>query len=400
MLIGSNVSNFGQFVYHFIFGRMLGPVYYGDLVALVSIIGIVGIVQLSIGLTIVKFISSSKNDNEIANLVHWFNTWAVWLGGIGALVILALSPWFTNFLHLHQPKSFYIMVPVFFGMVLVFTQRSILQGLLKFNKYVISLILEVIVKISFGFVFVLFGFLVFGAMLGILASILLSLVFTYWCIIPLLKTKKEKAPNILPLLKYSLPVFFQGVALTSIYSTDVLLVKHFFTAQEAGIYSSLAVLGRVVFFSSSPIAQVMFPLISKRFSHGESYHKVFYLSVFFVILISIPAILFYLVFPEFIINLLYGSEFIEGSGLLWWFGIFMGLLGISNLFVQFYLSINKTRVVLFFVAAAILQFSLIWFIHTDILKVIQLSIISVGLLVVSLVVYFPYHNSHILKKKQ
>ena len=101
--------------------------------------------------------------------------------------------------------------------------------------------------------------------------------------------------------------------------------------------------------------------------------------MFFVILISIPAILFYLVFPEFIINLLYGSEFIEGSGLLWWFGIFMGLLGISNLFVQFYLSINKTRVVLFFVAAAILQFSLIWFIHTDILKDIQLSIISVRL---------------------
>lgn len=394
MVIGSNFSNAGQFIYHFFAGRMLGKVYYGDLASLVSIIGIIGIIQLSIGLTIVKFISSSKDQKVIANLIYWFNIWAVWLGAIGGVIIFFSSPVLIKFLNLHQPQSFYLMPPIFFLMVVAFTQRSILQGLLKFDRYVVSLIIEIFFKLLLTVIFVIFGLIVFGAMLGILFGVLAALAITYFSVSTYLKNGKGKAPDVFPLIKYSLPVFIQGAALTSMYSTDLLLVKHFFSAETAGIYASLAVLGRIVFFGSYPIAQVMFPLVAKRHAHNESYHKIFYSSVAILVLISAWVTLFYVLFPELIINILYGSQFIEGAGLLWLFGVFMGLLGLASIVMQFYLSIGKTRIVYLFPAAAFSQILLIWFIHPDILTVIKLSILSVSLLVVALFVYFPYHNTH------
>jgi len=59
MIVGSNIYNFVNFIYHFLAGRLLGKVYYGDLAAVISLLGIIAIVQLSLGLTLK--ISSSSN---------------------------------------------------------------------------------------------------------------------------------------------------------------------------------------------------------------------------------------------------------------------------------------------------------------------------------------------------
>ena len=60
MVVGSNLFNFGQFIYHFLAGRMLGKVYYGDVAAIIAILALVGIVQLSLNLAVVKFVAVEK----------------------------------------------------------------------------------------------------------------------------------------------------------------------------------------------------------------------------------------------------------------------------------------------------------------------------------------------------
>lgn len=392
MVLGSNLFNFGQFVYHFIAGRLLGKVYYGDLAAIISIMGLISIVQLSVGLTIVKFIASRKDDREISNLVKWFNWWAILMGSILAGTSLIISPFIIKFLNITQPVAVYLLAPALFFTVILFTQRSILQGLISFGSFVISLLMEVSIKIILTIVLILFGLSVFGAMGGIVIGMIFAFFLTRFFLSKYLSGKRGKMPDVLPLLKYSFPVFLQGLALTSMYSTDFILVKHFFPKEEAGLYASLAVLGRVAFFASSPITHVMFPLVAKKHATGEPYLKVFYLSILLITGMAIMVILLYIFFPEFVVGLLYGQEFIEGAPLLWWFGAFMSILVLDTLFTQFYLSIGKTRIIWLFVAAAILQAILIWFIHTSILAVIQISILSAALLALGLIVYFPYCN--------
>lgn len=392
MVIGTNLHNFGQFAFHFLAGRFLGRVQYGDLAVIISILGLVSLVQMSLGLTIVKFIAGERNKDKISNFSKWVYWWTVWVGAIIAILTLILTPLMIRFLNISYPLALYFLSPILLLYVLVNTGRSILQGTLAFGRYVISLVVEVGTKIVVTFILIFLGYRILGAVFGLIFGVLCSLVVTRASIAHYLSGRRGKRPNVAPLFRYSVPVFIQGLALTSMYSTDLILVKHFFSSDQAGIYASLAVLGRIVFFIGSPITNVMFPLVARKHSHGEPYHNIFYLSLVLVLCISLPIVLFYFLFPKIPLGILYGPQFLDGAPYLWWFGIFMGLLGASTLFVQFYLSIGKTKIVSLFVLAAVLQFILIWFIHPNLLSVIQVSIISAALLFLGFLIYFPYHH--------
>lgn len=390
MLVGTNLHNFGQLLFHFLAGRLLGASYYADVASIISVLGLISIVQLSLGLTIVKFISSSEDKAHVINLCKWLYHWSFRIGLVIALIFLVITPFLSDFLNIHQKNAVYLLGPSLLLFMMINTGRSILQGLLKFNSFVISMIIEVSVKILLAIPLIIAGYAVFGVMVALFISALTALFVVNTTLSEYLKGKKQEMPNFAPLIKYSIPVFVQGLALTSMYSTDLILVKHFFPGQDAGIYASLAKLGSIVFFGASPIAHVMFPLVSKRFSKNEPYKNLFYLSLAFVSGAALSIVLFYRFFSSFILNLLYGQEYLEGAPLLWWFGSFMGLLAVSMLFTQFYLSIGKTKVVWLFAAASLLQALLIWFYHDTLLQVIQISISSAALLVVSLFVYFLY----------
>lgn len=400
MVIGSNVFNFGQFVYHFIaarmfersYGEFLGKVYYGEVATIISILGLVGIVQLTLGLTVVKFIASEKTKTGLKNLVKWINWWGLCLGAFLGLVFLIATPLLTNFLNIQQPLALYLLSPIIFFFMISTTQRSVLQGELKFGRLVLSFMAEVIIKIVFTIIFIMLGFSVLGAIGAVLIGIVIGFVVTQIYLLPYLVGKRGARPSISPILKYSLPVLMQGLALTSMYSTDLLLVKHFFPPDVAGVYASLAVLGRVVFFGVSPITHTMFPIVARRFSHGQPYHRIFYSSVVMIVALTLGVVIFYKFFPQIPIIILYGESYIVGAPFLWLFGVFMMLLAIAMLFTQFYLSVGRTKIVGLFGIAAVLQMVLIWFIHPSIEAVIQLSILSAALLVLSLFVYFPWHD--------
>ena len=399
MIIGSNLFNAGQFLYHFITARFLektyreslGKAYYGDIAAIISFLALVAIVQLSLGLTIVKFIASAKDKKAIVGISSWFYKWSFRFGLVFAFLVFLISPVSAKFLNITQPESFYVLAPILFFYILITTGRSILQGTLAFNRFVLSMLAEVSGKIIVTVIFISLGFAVFGVISAILIGVIISFLVTYLFIKKYLSFRIEQKPNLKSVVAFSLPVLLQGLALTFMYSTDLLLVKHFFSPQEAGLYAALSVLGRVAFFSASPVTHVMFPLIAKRHSHGDSYHNIFFLSVLLVSAISGAVIVLYYLFPKLPLHI-YGASYVVGAPILWLFALFMGLLGLASLLIQFYLSINRIKVVGVFILAAILQAVLIWFFHDNLSQVVQVSILATALLVFSLLVYFPYHD--------
>lgn len=387
MVIGSNLYNFSQLIFHFLGARYLGKVLYGDLASVISIIGIVALIQLAIGLTIAKFIAAEKDEKKVAGFVKWLDKKAL-LISLGTFLIITISaPFWSSFLRLVEPKAIFFAGPILGLFIIVATQRSILQGLLNFKLYVLSLLVEALVKISLTVILLLLGYTIFGALTGYLGGVLLAVIITKGFLLKYLTKSKEVKPDLMKWFKYSLAAFVQGVALTSMYTTDLLLVKHFLSAEQAGIYASLSMLGRIVFFGTTPIVSVMFPLVAKRHTNGEKYYSILYLSLALVFIVSLVLTLFYYLFPQLLIGLLYGTDFLEGASLLWWFAVFMGLLSIAVLLTQFYLSVGKTKVVYPFITTAIAQLLLIWFIHPNLLAVIQLSILCLALLVGSLLIY-------------
>ncbi|KKQ18471.1 MAG: Capsular polysaccharide biosynthesis protein [Berkelbacteria bacterium GW2011_GWA1_36_9] len=394
MILGSNFYNGGQFVYHFITGRMLGKANYSDLAAFISVLGIFSVILGTLNMTVVKFIAGEKDTKKVRNFIKWSYFWAIWISLIVSLLLLASGPVVTNFLNITQPAVFYFLPFVLLFYVLTFSGRSILQGLCKFNQYVVSLLAESAIKIVVSFVLIFLGYALFGAMAGFLAGVIISFIVVRLTINKYLQGPKGPRPALLPLVKYSSSVFVQAFAQTSMYSADLMLVKHFFSPDQAGIYASLSVLARIVFFGATPVIQVMFPMIAKRHAQNAPFNKILNLSMLMVVSFSILLILIFSLFPNIVIEILYGEGFLGGGSMLWWFGLFMAILALASLLTQYFLSINKTKAVWIFAIAAALQVILIWFIHSTLLIVIQISILSATLLVATLLLYFSYQYFH------
>lgn len=392
MIVGSNLANFLAYIYHLIIGRLLGPAPYGELAAVLSLIGLFAASFTFLGLVIVKFVSAAK-EGEVQTLFSWFNKKALVIGIIIALLAFLSASFLSRFLRIKY-SILILLSPIFLLTVLSFLYISFLQGLLRFKQMVIATNFGALSRLVLGVIFVYLGFSVFGAVLGFLLSVVGGFLLLRFYLKEYRLSNNERVfKEGKKVLGYSVPIFFASVSSFSLFSTDVILVKHFFEAHDAGIYAALSTLGKVIFYGAAPVGSVMFPMISQRHSRGEGYKKIFMLSLALTAAIAAGVLLIYQLLPELSIKILYGDKFLPAAPNLVWFGLFMTIFTLSSLILNFFLSREITKVVPLVMAAAIIQAVGIWFFHDSIFTVIRVSIISVSLLFGSLLIYFGYEAS-------
>ncbi|MBU1031782.1 oligosaccharide flippase family protein [Patescibacteria group bacterium] len=390
MIIGSNSVSFINYLYHFVMGRMLGPVGYGELASLIALIGLVGIIPGSVSLVIIKQVSSIKNKLEIDNLVGWLKAKIFLASVIFSISVFLASPFIASFLNIHK-ISYLILIAISFLFSLQSgLYRSILQGLLKFKEMVFSILIESSAKFILSVFLVYLGFQVGGVMFSLAISAVLGLYITNRYLRYGSVKNTKSSPHIKPMGVFLIPFVIQSIAVTSLYSSDVILVKHFFSAHEAGIYAALSTLGKIIFFGTGPINAVMFPLVSQREAKGQDYKKIFKYSFLITSLGAIFISGLYWLFPSFAINLLYGSAYLEAKNLLLWFAIFISLFTLSSLLINYCLSLGRTKVALLPLVAAIIQIIAITFFHQSLFTVILISIIITALLLTALLIYSTY----------
>lgn len=390
MVFGSNAVNFLNYIYHLVMGRLLGPSNYGELAALFSLIGLLGIIPGSLSLVIIKYISSSKTEEDIEGIVRWFDR-KIFLGAISLfLIIVILAPSISSFLNIQNHLLITLIGAGFLFSIPALFNRSVLQGLLRFKQMVISVLVENIIKLLLGVALVYLGFQVGGAVAALVVATCAGWFLSRIAITDYIKKEEIKLPQVKTFFIYSIPVFIQSIAMTSIYSTDLIMVKHFFPSHEAGIYASLSTLGKIIFFGAGPIGAVMFPLVAKKQSSGQNYVKIFNYSLLLTIILSMSITAVYWLFPEIAIKTLYGSLYLEGANFLVWFGIFNTLFALSSLYVAYNLSMGKTLVVIIPFIVAILQIVGIWIYHYDLMVVIIISLLVNTLLLSSLLIYSIY----------
>jgi O-antigen/teichoic acid export membrane protein len=309
-----------------------------------------------------------------------------------SVLFIVLSPLIQSFLNIDNIWYIILIGVIISAFYLQSINMAFLQGLMRFKLISVLNAVGTLVKLLIGVVLVLFGFKVFS---GLLAILVMSLGIFVVGLIPLKfllgkrEIKNEHVP-IKEIFKYSLPSFFAILFLTAFTSTDVLLVKHFFNAHDAGFYAGLSLIGKVIFYFTGPIPMVMFPLLVKRHNLGEKFQKVFCLALLLVLLPSVAITGFYFMFPKFVIDLfLGGRDYISIAPYLGFFGIYLTIFSLLYVCVNFFLSINKTRIVFPVVIAAISQIVLIYIFHSSFYEVIGVSaLVSAALLVVLSGYYF------------
>jgi O-antigen/teichoic acid export membrane protein len=393
VMVGSVVGGFGGYIYHLLMGRMLGPADYGVLVSLISLFSILGVPLAAVGLTIVKFVSAYNGRKETKAISLFFkkvNLWVLPFSLFLFLVFLICIPFINSFLNINS--YFLLIIVLFASLIGIFSSvnRSFLQGLLRFGWLTFSGIVEILTKVLAAILLVTIGLRVSGALWSLVFSGLIALLFNFWPLRFLLANKENGLKiNNREILIFSIPVFFLTLSFTSLYSSDIILVRHFLSSQETGFYAALSTIGKIIIFLTSPVISVMFPMISERHASGNRYRNLLLLSLILVTLICSFSALFYFLFPQLVVIIFYGSQYLSAAGYLGFFAILFSFYSLSSLLINFYFSIKKTKIVILPVLAALFQIIFICFFHQNLWDIILISLIINALLFVGLLLYLP-----------
>ena len=394
IFLGSNLGNVFNLLFNFFMVRNLSDADFGVLTSLNSIITLTLLVATSLMPIVVNFAAEYFAQNKL-DLVHglWVKLAKYYYSFCALLLLIFLfaTPQLSDFFHISEFHLIFITgIIVFFGLIATLNM-AFNQAKLAFMFIAVVTLVVAVVKFVFGYLFVILGLGVGGGMWAILLSLLLLFLLTFIPIRFIFRRKTEPSPvPAKELLTYGIPSALSILALTSLISTDIFLVKHFFPPAQAGVYASVELVGKIVFFLTSSIPTVLFPVIVQKKAKGESFHRTFLLAVGLVLLPSILVTLTYFLFPDFVLTtIIKKASVVAYSNLLGFFGVVMSLYSLAVVFVYFYLSIGKTKVTYFVLAAAILQAASIWIYHNSFLDVLRVSFFVIFLLLVGLLLYYP-----------
>lgn len=152
----------------------------------------------------------------------------------------------------------------------------------------------------------------------------------------------------LNLLRDSWPLMFSFIAISIYVRIDQVMIKEMLGAEAVGQYAVAARLSEAWYFIPSVIAMSLFPaIINARKRSKELYYlrlqKLYDLMVWMAIVIALPMTFL----SDWIINLLYGSEYNQAGSVLMihiWSGVFV-FLGIA--FGQYLIAENFTKKALY-----------------------------------------------------
>lgn len=254
LLVGSGLVSAINLIYNILLARSLGATGFGQAVSVYTLLMLLSAVTLSFQFVCSKFVAKNNAPAAKAAVYSVLHRRSWWAGAIVGTTLAFASPSISRYLNLHDPLLIVILAVGTAFYIPLGVRRGLLQGMYDFRRLSLNFILEVVVKLAATVALLAFGFGVEGVIVAVSASVVAAY---FWA-----RPKLKVAPR--PGLPAS---FFEGVQAIVFFAgqvvinnVDILLVKHFYQPDEAGLYAAVAVVGRVVYMASWAVVSSMFPV--------------------------------------------------------------------------------------------------------------------------------------------
>ena len=373
------------YLFQIIMGRMLSVSEYGTFSALMASLVVIGVPMLALSMIISRQVSAYrlKKDKNILGYLFYGVNKKLFLFGVALTIFVVLNiNSLLNFLAIEKNTHLYLFLII---ILIAFPQsinNAYLQGLQYFKWLSFSGVLVTLLKIIMAVILVNFGLGVDGALGGIIFSTLVILILTFFVIRPSLGNNNFRffSPKKNLLFEYAIPVLFANIAFALMTQADMVLVKHFFSEQDAGIYAAASVLGKAVLYLPGAFAIALFPMVAENHALGKSSINLFLQAIGLTAFLSLIGSLFFYFLADHIILLSYGTDYKEASSILKYFGF--AVLPMSLIMVAEYFLIAMGRVLFayLFIVVAPLQLITIYYNHNPMLSIVFIMFMSGAIL--------------------
>jgi O-antigen/teichoic acid export membrane protein len=258
LLTGSGLTTAINLAYNIVVAQFLGPKGFGHATAVYTLLTVLSAVTLSFQIISAKLVAQQNSPEEMAAVYRGFHKSAWACGLLIGLALLSFQHSISTYLNLPDPALVALLAIGAAFYVPLGSRRGYVQGTYRFRKLASNLVLEGAVRLGGSFLLVYTGF----GVRGVIAANATAIAVAYFAAIPRLADRILNPLRVLFALRETgqALVFFSGQVL--INNCDIVLVKHFFPAQIAGLYAAVAMVGRVIFAFSSSVVNTTFPLVA------------------------------------------------------------------------------------------------------------------------------------------
>jgi O-antigen/teichoic acid export membrane protein len=386
MAVAAVASGALNYAYQVFMGRVLGPEQYAVFGALFALFYLVNVLGRGIKLSGARFAAElDDRDATVAAFQRGLLSRSVLFSAGIALVLALASPLVAGFLDVGSPWTVVVVAAVLpFGLPLTGNFGS-LQGLQWFARLGTAKVVLAGLKLVLGVALVLLGYGVYGAFGAMVVSSLLVLVLTTvylrW---RLPDPAGSRSFDYTRAYRFGIPAVLVGFCLTVPGNVDVILVKHFFTSHEAGLYTAASVLGKVLVFLPLGISTALFPKVSREGTVDDPARldALFDRAMLYSAAIGGAGALLYWVAPRFVVSVFFGAAYADAAPLVRWYGLAVCAFVLALVALYYQLARGRTRFVYVFTAVSVGEMLLVWLHHPTTLRVVQLVLlVNLGLLV-------------------
>ncbi len=389
MFLGTFLASVFNYLFHLVAGRSLTIAEYGLLESFFAILYLLTVFTGAITLIATKF-TGSVTAAKVGPRLFFLEQQLRRL----TLLILLLAPLFwlglRAFLHIYQP-FFYLTL---FSLTLLgfwtAVYNGVLSGRLKFTLLAMLAISQAGLKLLFVFLLLWLGWRLGGVFLGLFLAAFFPLMVMYFGV------RRSWPPR--PATNFHLGQFWSLALLALaynffaiiLYNGDLLLVRHFFSAIPVGIYASASVVARMIFFGTTIILSVTYPLLVRYHRQPQRQRFIFAATFLLMVTLATVGVSLFSYRPAFWVAILYGRRYALASQLLPLFSLTMAELALLNLFAQFFLARQDYRGLYFLLLTFIAQISFIVLSHASLLAVVIDNLLSFSLgVILAVIMLYP-----------
>jgi O-antigen/teichoic acid export membrane protein len=374
-----NVINYGL---NLALGRWLGPVGFSEANIVATLILVISFLGIAVQLTVANEVARGPEESKTSNL-KWIENQAIKFGLVFSVIGFLSSVLIAKYLNLERSFPIILIsisIPFYF---ILSARRGYFQGVQNFKAFAATYIIETIGRVTSTIALLLITvkyapqFNTDVIAIGFLVSFLAGALYTH---------KKVKLQNVKDSKSFKVGTLITFVTIITLYELsqilinnfDVILTKHFFDDFSAGLYSSIALIGRIVFFGTWTIVTLLFPKVIEKEKKGEKHSHLFYAALAIVMAGGFLTTIFCALFDNLIIDVLFGEAYAEGASLLWKYAMATTLFASANVFAYYYMSLKIYAPVFISLAVGLGQIALIAIFHNSLNQVITMQIISMG----------------------
>lgn len=382
MVMTANVCNY---LYQILMGRMLSVEEYGTLNALLSLLVISSVPGMTITLMVSKYIAEYNATGEQYKVGHFLRRSLAYISiftGIVTVVGLIVSPLIKSFLMIEEISYvWFIIIAVGLAFILPVATGAV-QGLKKFWGLGFLNLINPVIKLILGVLLVGLGFKVNGALGALVIGALLSVLIGFMMLKGRFKINGDKDVVLgrKEVIKYSIPVMVVTFCISVLTNIDMIMIKHYFSPQESGLYGSAVIFGRAIFYFPAAIVMAMFPLVAEAKALKEDAYSSLKKALIYATVLCGAGVAVLNLFPELIIKLLFGARYLPAIPYIKLISLAMLPLCLLNILVNFNLAMNNTKLtIVSLVLGSIIEGMLIVMYHSTVNEVLYI-LMGIGLI--------------------